>query len=151
MKNYEFGVWLVPKSCRKLDFIKHQPHITIMCLKKEEDAIEYCNLLKIHLKNDIMNATIYSESYMVNGSYKDDDLLKSCGFRCYVDDWYTAQRASYLFKNKGVFSYNPHLSSSYAVKKSNLEIKNLDEQIDIKCNIEVVDISDDNPENWEIL
>ena len=40
---------------------------------------------------------------------------------------------------------------SYALEEKNLDKRNLDENLSIKCKLEIVDIRGNNPEKWNIL
>ena len=75
------------------------------------------------------------------------ERLKSCGYMCSVDKWYIIQRICHVFK--GSFSYNPHLSTHYS--KGDLDLRDLKENLKVKCRMEVIDIRDASPKNWKIL
>ena len=146
MKGYGFGVWLIPEENQELKFIKHQPHITIMCMMEREDAFKLKDKLSVVMGEEF-TAEISRESCVLGGSYHKEERLKSSGYKCYVNGWYIAQRVCQVFG--GAFSYDAHLSSHYS--EEGLEMRDLGSDIKVKCRMEVVDIRDDHPKNWCIL
>lgn len=153
---YEYGIWLVYD---KEEFpTTHIGHITITCYMEKEDAISlYDELFKIYGKHHEVYVDCKNPlKFDINMYENDDNESYSWGYEGHLlengmmtDIW--SNIAEIAKKYKCDFSHTPHTSMFYSHIKQALQTHKMDENKVVKCSMEVVDITSDNPVDWHVI
>lgn len=145
--SYGYGVWLVVKDNMFAD-LEHIPHVTIMCCMEKEEAKNLYNNINESV-GKVFEIRLHNTCKLLPNSYKSEEQFYSSGFDCSIIDWPLIQTISE--KYSGSFSYNPHLSYHYSLNIEDLKYKNFDEDYLLRSELHLVDITDQNFVNWNIL
>jgi hypothetical protein len=146
---YKYGVWYVyPKET----FVtKHIGHFTVSCFMEKEDARRlYIELLSKMGKSNMINVNCKDPVIFEKNIYEDDDNnICSWGYKGTILNWNSIRKITDNYKCN--FSQQPHTSIQYEDEESNLNIEKLSSNKLIKCNIHLVNICSDNPNEWHII
>ena len=146
---YKYGVWYVyPKET----FVtKHIGHFTVSCFMEKEDARRlYIELLSKMGKSNMINVNCKDPVIFEKNIYEDDDNnICSLGYKGTILNWNSIRKITDNYKCN--FSQQPHTSIQYEDEESNLNIEKLSSNKLIKCNIHLVNICSDNPNEWHII
>jgi hypothetical protein len=146
---YKYGVWYVyPKET----FVtKHIGHFTVSCFMEKEDARRlYIELLSKMGKSNMINVNCENPVIFEKKIYEDDDNnICSWGYKGTILNWNSIRKITDNYKCN--FSQQPHTSIQYEDEESNLNIEKLSSNKLIKCNIHLVNICSDNPNEWHII
>ena len=146
---YKYGVWYVyPKET----FVtKHIGHFTVSCFMEKEDARRlYIELLSKMGKSNMINVNCKDPVIFEKNIYEDDDNnICSWGYKGTILNWNSIRKITDNYKCN--FSQQPHTSIQYEDEESNLNIEKLSSNKLIKCNIHLVNICSDNPNEWSII
>ena len=145
---YKYGVWYVyPKET----FVtKHIGHFTVSCFMEKEDARRlYIELLSKMGKSNMINVNCENPVIFENIYEDDDNNIYSWGYKGTILNWNSIRKITDNYKCN--FSQQPHTSIQYEDEESNLNIEKLSSNKLIKCNIHLVNICSDNPNEWHII
>ena len=145
---YKYGVWYVyPKET----FVtKHIGHFTVSCFMEKEDARRlYIELLSKMGKSNMINVNCENPVIFENIYEDDDNNICSWGYKGTILNWNSIRKITDNYKCN--FSQQPHTSIQYEDEESNLNIEKLSSNKLIKCNIHLVNICSDNPNEWHII
>jgi|UniRef100_A0A6C0CXD7 hypothetical protein len=145
---YKYGVWYVyPKDSFTT---KHIGHFTVSCFMEKEDARRlYIELLSKMGKSNMINVNCENPVIFENIYEDDDNNICSWGYKGTILNWNSIRKITDNYKCN--FSQQPHTSIQYEDEESNLNIEKLSSNKLIKCNIHLVNICSDNPNEWHII
>ena len=161
---YGYGIWLVVLQDQLKDFISSHnfrpfiPHITVQCNMIYDSAKKLFDDLKS--VENIQSVKIISEFlFFQNDKYTNQDNLYAAGLYSEIPNWNSILHI--VKKYQGTYPTKPHMSLVYRLDKKQLiddckKIKFEQQNPNLKNNIidvklALVDITSDNPKNWEIL
>ena len=145
---YKYGVWYVyPKET----FVtKHIGHFTVSCFMEKEDARRlYIELLSKMGKSNMINVNCENPVIFENIYEDDDNNICSWGYKGTILNWNSIRKITDNYKCN--FSQHPHTSIQYEYEESKLNMEKLSSNKLIKCNIHLVNICSDNPNEWHII
>ena len=130
---------------------KHIGHFTVSCFMEKEDARRlYIELLSKMGKSNMINVNCKDPVIFEKNIYEDDDNnICSWGYKGTILNWNSIRKITDNYKCN--FSQQPHTSIQYEDEESNLNIEKLSSNKLIKCNIHLVNICSDNPNEWHII
>jgi len=146
---YKYGIWYVyPRDTFQTT---HIGHFTITCFMDEPDAKELytelitrigpTNEIHIHCKNPIK---------FKKNMYKDDENdICSWGYTASVSNWDVLQNIAEKYKCN--FSTLPHTSIQYCRNDSDLKLVSIDANVVVKAEIKLINICNDEPNDWFII
>jgi hypothetical protein len=146
---YKYGVWYVyPKETFPT---KHIGHFTVSCFMEKEDARRlYIELLSKMGKSNMINVNCQDPVIFEKNIYEDDDNnICSWGYKGTILNWNSIRKITDNYKCN--FSQHPHTSIQYEYEESKLNMEKLSSNKLIKCNIHLVNICSDNPNEWHII
>lgn len=146
---YKYGVWYVyPKETFPT---KHIGHFTVSCFMEKEDARKlYIELLSKMGKSNMINVNCQNPVIFEKNIYEDDDNnICSWGYKGTILNWNSIRKITNNYKCN--FSQQPHTSIQYEYEETDLIIEKLSSNKLIKCNIHLVNICSDNPDEWNII
>ena len=146
---YKYGVWYVyPKDSFTT---KHIGHFTVCCFMEKEDARRlYIELLSKMGKSNMINVNCQDPVIFEKNIYEDDDNnICSWGYKGTILNWNSIRKITDNYKCN--FSQHPHTSIQYEYEEKDLIIEKLSSNKLIKCNIHLVNICSDNPNEWHII
>lgn len=154
---YMYGIWLVYNNN---EFpTEHIGHFTITCYMEKEDAIKlYQELLSVYGKYheiyvECVNPVIFDQNVYQN----DTNNLYSWGYEGHIlengmatDLWTNIEEIAKKYICN--FSYRIHTSMAYSrVKHNSMQLLRLGGNKIVKCSMELVDITSDEPTDWHII
>jgi hypothetical protein len=153
---YKYGIWLVYGKDELPT--THVGHFTITCYMEKEDALKLCCELinkygKYHeIYTECVNPIIFEKNMYEN----DDNDLYSWGYKGHILEdgimtniWSKIKETTKKYNCN--FSDMIHTSICYSISKLNINPYNMNENKIVKCSIELVDITSDDPLNWYII
>lgn len=154
---YMYGIWLV---YNKDEFpTEHIGHFTITCYMEKEDAIKlYKELLSVYGKYyEIYVRSIDPVRFEDKMYENDNNDLYSWGYEGHIlengmatDLWSDIEKIAKKYICD--FSYRIHTSMAYShVKQNSLQLFSVGGNKIVKCSMELVDITSDEPMNWHII
>ena len=151
---YKYGVWLVydPNEFQKRHTIEHIGHFTISCFMERLDAIELYNELRQNYGTNTNIMVIGKPVTFSVGFYEhDNNNLSSWGFEGSCALW--TQYKEISSGHKCDFSATPHTSIEYSKNTihANDILQYTMDDFTIKCRMHVVDITSDDPSDWNII
>lgn len=146
---YKYGVWYVyPKGTFPTN---HIGHFTVSCFMEKEDARRlYIELLSNFGKTNLISVDCKNPVVYDKNNYEDDDNnICSWGYKGTILNWNSIRKITDNYKCN--FSQQPHTSIQYEYEEKDLIIEKLSSNKLIKCNIHLVNICSDNPNEWSII
>jgi len=153
---YKYGIWLVYDKDDLLT--THIGHFTITCYMEKEDASKLCRELinKYGKYHEIYTECIKPIQFEQN-MYEDDvNDLYAWGYEGHMLEdglmtniWSKIEEITKKYNCN--FSRMVHTSMFYSLSKLNLLPYKMNENKIIRCSIELVDITSDDPLNWYII
>jgi hypothetical protein len=153
---YKYGVWLV---YNKDEFpTEHIGHFTIACyMEKEEASRLYSELINKYGKYQEIYTECKKPITFEQNMYEDDNNdLYAWGYEGHILEngmmtklWSKIEETTKKYNCN--FSHMVHTSIYYSISKLNLMPYKMDENKIVKCSIELVDITSDDPLNWHII
>lgn len=153
---YKYGIWLVYSND---EFpTSHIGHVTISCYMEKEEANNlYYDLVKAYGKYHDIYIDCLHPVIFDNHMYENDtNELYAWGYEGHLLEngeitnlWSKFQSATHKYKCN--FSLQIHTSISYSKKIDTLNMTKINENKIVKCSIELVDITSDNPSDWHII
>ena len=153
---YMYGIWLV---YNKDEFpTKHIGHFTITCFMEKEDAMKlYHELLSIYGKyQEIYVECANPLRFKPNMYVNDTNDLYSWGYEGHILEngmmtnlWSNIQEIATKYICN--FSYKIHTTMLYSYSQVRQDDIQIGENKIVKCSIELVDITSDEPTDWHII
>ena len=152
---YKYGLWMVYD---KADFpTTHIGHVTITCYMEKDDATQlYHELLHVCGKyHEIYIECTNPIKFDQNMYENDDNNLYSWGYEgrmlhgLNTNLWSNIEKIAQKYKCN--FSYKIHTSMYYSLENNALIMHKMNENKIVKCTIELVDITSNEPTDWHII
>jgi len=146
---YKYGVWYVyPKGTFPT---KHIGHFTVTCFMDKEDAKKlYIELISKIGKTNMINVDCKNPVIFEKNMYEDDNNeMCSWGYKGHILNWNTIRKITENYKCN--FSQHPHTSIEYKKDESKLNPQKLTANQLVNCELELVNICSDKPNDWYII
>lgn len=153
---YKYGIWLVYD---KHEFsTAHIGHITITCyMEKDEATCLYHELVDIFGKyHEVYIECTHPVKFVTNFYDDDNNDLYAWGYEGHILEnglmtnlWSNIEDVTKKYKCN--FACVPHTSIFYSHAKYALLLEKMPENKIVKCSMELVDITSDDPLEWNIM
>lgn len=146
---YKYGLWYIYSN--DVFNTTHISHFTVSCFMNINDAYNLYNEIYNYYGN-INVISVYCKDPVIfdNNMYKDDvNNLYSWGY--YGNIMYWNDICNIVQKYNCNFTNDNHTTVQYSTNKNLLNLKSCNKNEFLICKLVIVDMNDDNPNNWKII